>query len=472
MFGQRVALGAIVAIAAMLAVAPRSAHATMFGEVTCTRCVMDVAGARFTVNGKIVMEPLSVDVVGYTDTWKFGSLALRDVVATARDRGNTIQACIAGKLGESRLVGCSTLPRSLDRLKELTAADITWRLAGKGGTGRGAGHLAWDGPRGLRLARGHVEVELPPRTHGLGTTHAKLVADLAGTLSPLDLQVTGNARIGELDAAPFHLEDVELPVAVRVRTDRGTVMIAPQGQIVARAGEATIGLGSRVLRIWEPTLAIHDAQPFAWSALLDQDQILAWTAITGLPVELDAGSATVRIADGGVHVDHTRFDALGANVALDAFDIRPDSPSDAMMHIRGLPLARVLHLVTRDRIEGNGTLDADLALHRDEHGLAIKHGTLHARSGGELHVRDFAWTQQIASSVMGVALHRRVATTLADFNYDRLALIVRPRGSEPESMLALHGSGKHVPQELDITVNLHGARSAARWLVSRVYRSE
>src|SRR5512140_269166 len=146
MLGHRVAIGVLV-LGAMLGVSPSAAHATMFGELACNRCVIDVAGARFTITGKIATEPLSIDVVGYTDTWTFGSLALHDVVATARDRGDTIQTCIAGKLGQSRLLACSTLPRSIDRLKELHAADVTWRLVGKDGTGRGSGRLAWTADR-------------------------------------------------------------------------------------------------------------------------------------------------------------------------------------------------------------------------------------------------------------------------------------------------------------------------------------
>ena len=98
---------------------------------------------------------------------------------------------------------------------------------------------------------------------------------------------------------------------------------------------------------------------------------------------------------------------------------------------------------------------------RDTVGLAIERGELRARGPGDIHVRA---PGKLAGAV------GRIATALEDFAYDRLALVVRAPGNDPESTLVLHGRGEHLPQELDLTVNLHGARLAARSLVSRIGR--
>jgi len=81
-------------------------------------------------------------------------------------------------------------------------------------------------------------------------------------------------------------------------------------------------------------------------------------------------------------------------------------------------------------------------------------------------VRDAAWANRLTASIHGVEVHRRIENALSDFAYDRLALVVRAPGSDPDATLVLHGRGKRVAQELAITVNLRGVRTTARTLLA------
>lgn len=308
----------------------------------------------------------------YVPRMTVGSIALREVVARVRDRGDALEACVAADAFGSRLVACSALPRSLDLLQDLHDVAVTWRLAGAGATGHGTARLSWTG-------------------------------------SANAFAITGVARAAALDLGGVGLRDAELPLDLRVSRD-----------------------GMR--------LAAH------------KPLVIGWRAIAGLPVDLGPGSAMLSLLHDGVRVEHARLAAQGAALAVDPFDIRNGLPVAATLHVRGLALARVLEVATRGRIQGSGMLDADLQLRRDGGRLAISNGTVRARGPGNLRVRDFAWTDQIARSSMGMELHQRIASTLEDFAYDQLSLVVRPR--ETPSTLVLHGHGEHIPQQLDITVNV------------------
>jgi hypothetical protein len=49
-----------------------------------------------------------------------------------------------------------------------------------------------------------------------------------------------------------------------------------------------------------------------------------------------------------------------------------------------------------------------------------------------------------------------------DFAYDRLTCVVQPRGRDPEAILLLHGRGTRVPQEVELAINIRGARALAQ----------
>lgn len=281
-------IAAIVVALGMLAT-----HADA-ASVTCAPCTVTIAGTPIELTGSFGLDPQGLDVTARTDHWSLGGLDLHDVVATARDHGDAIRACVSGSVGGARLVACGSLPRSFASLRAAAGADFAWRLDGAGFTGGGTGRLAW-----------------------------------------------------------------------------GT---------------------------------------------------------------------------GGVRLEHV------------------------VAQVHGLALARVLAVVTRDRVTGTGDLDGELELRRGSDGLEIVRGGLHARGGGELRVRDAAWLDGLVADGEGVALHRRIAATLLDLAYDHLALTLAPPGGIADGTLELRGHGRRLDQDLDLTCHLHGLRVAAHSLATLLDR--
>ncbi len=441
------ALAIVVALAGQSPAAPSS-------RISCDRCVTTIAGTRVTFTGTVL--PV-VDFTARTPRWTIGELAFRDVVVDAHERDGAIHACAAGTLFGARLVACASLPRSLSALRQLRGIQVAWRVTRGDASGHGDARVAWGDDDGEIRLDTHVELALPARISGLALAGATASAKISGTLSPLALSIDGRARADILRVASLHARDVELPIDVRVELDHDALEIAPRVPIAARAESATIDF----VHVIAPVLALHDVRPFTIDALATDSYEVAWTAIAGLPVDLGAGSAAVTLVDDGVRVDHTRLDAFGGGIAIDPFEIRADTPTTAWLHLRGLALGDVVDLVTRGRVYGTGVLDGDVEVRRDASGLEIERAELRARARGDVHVRA---PGKLAGPV------GNIATALADFAYDRLALVVRAPGNDPESTLVLHGRGEHLPQELDLTVNLHGARVAARSFVSRVGR--
>jgi hypothetical protein len=140
---------------------------------------------------------------------------------------------------------------------------------------------------------------------------------------------------------------------------------------------------------------------------------------------------------------------------------------EATLHVRGLPLGQMLALASDNKLEGSGLLDGEVALHVDDRGVTLARGALQARASGGFRVRDAGWTTRLMASIHGVEVHRRIENALSDFAYDRLALVVRPAGTDPDATLVLHGRGKRVAQELAITINMRGVRTTARSLQAR-----
>ena len=421
--------------------------------IACDHCTTTIAGTQVTLTGTI----FPVDFTARTPRWTIGDLAFHDVVVEAHDRGDAIHACAAGTLFGARVVACASLPRSLSALRQLRDIAVAWHVTRSGATGRGDARIAWGDADGAVRLETRAELAVHGQLGGLALAGAKASARISGTLSPLDLSIDGRAHANVLAVASLHARDVELPIDVRMELAGGKLEITPHAPIAATASAATID----IVHLIAPVLAIHDAQPFTIDTLAADPHQLAWSAIGGLPVDLGAGSAAVTFMTDGVRVDHTRLDAFGGAIAIDPFEIRADAPTNARVHLRGIALGDVLDLVSHGRVYGTGLLDGDVEVRRDATGLEIEHGDLHARAPGDVHVRA---PGKLAGPVGAIA------TGLADFAYDRLALVVHPPGNDPESTLVLHGRGEHLPQELDLTVNLHGARVAARSFVSRVGR--
>lgn len=400
---------ALVVPRALAIVAAIAGHAPAQLSVTCTHCTIAIAGTRMTVSGTLAPD---LALTAYTPTWQLGELALRDVVIKAHGKSDAFHACAAGTVVGARVVACGLVSRHGDAL----------RIAG--------GHARFTATTG-------------PLT---GTS---LDVALSGSLSPLALDVVGSARARELAIA--HASGVELPIDVQLVRDHGDVAIAPRSPLVAHA----VAIDSDV-RLIAPQLVLA-AAPISLAALATGGHALHWTDTTGLPIELGAGSATLQLVTGGVRVTAARLAVLGGAVAIDPFVITGAGTPPTTLHCRGLALARVLDAVGQGRVHGTGLLDGVVEL--DD---GVVSASLRARGTGDVHVHGIGGT-------LGKSL-ARVSSALEDFTYDRLTLVVSPPGNEPESTLVLHGRGTHIPQELELTVHLHGARTAARSLVARIGR--
>ncbi|HEX3764017.1 MAG TPA: YdbH domain-containing protein, partial [Kofleriaceae bacterium] len=140
----------------------------------------------------------------------------------------------------------------------------------------------------------------------------------------------------------------------------------------------------------------------------------------------------------------------------------PDRPLDLVIHARDLELHRVLGSVARGHADGRGALDGELALRIAGGGAALQRAVLRARPRGTLQLSDPAWRAQVSASAAGFALHQRIAATLADFEYLRLVAVLHPAGSDPDLQITVQGRGKQIAQDLELTINLRGLRSAAR----------
>ena len=457
-----------LALALVLA-APHQALAGSSAQLD--HCVISIAGARISVTGTLSTEPLSVDLVGYADRWTLGALTLRDVVATARDHGDAIRACVAGSAAGTRIFACSVLPRSVAALRGLRGVDATLQVSGATARGRGTARIAWTHGGAIRIERSHVELQLAERpTAAVAATGARMRIDASGSLSQLDLEVTGEARASALEVGAVHVQDAALPIAVRATTDEdGTLVISPRGAIVARAQQASLRIGGRTLAVADPELVVHDERPFSIGAFLGDVHVLSWSALSGLPIAVEEGAIGLRMLPGGVRVEHGRLRALGAELSTEAvtFDGRL---VDVAIDARGLDLAQVLAILGRGRVMATGVLDGQVVIRADDHGLAIRSATLRSRHAGVIRMPSFDWSKQALVSVTGIALHSRILATLADFAYDRLAIEMQPRGADPEARVVMSGHAKRLAQELDLVVNLRGVRDVTQELISRVER--
>ncbi len=445
------------------------AAACTTGQLAFDHVRVPIAGTNVTLTGRIASEPFAIDVTGYTRRWVVGGLELSNVVVTVRDRGDAVQACVAGDAFGSRLLACGSLPRSLERLQQLHEVAVTWRLDGAGPTGHGTGRVAWGGDHAIRLERGHFDLALPKQLAGASLSGATIIGELSGTLAPLDLEVSAHGHAATLVRSSTHVRELEVPLELRAKQTLAGLEITPRGPIVARAEDATIDVASSPVSFVAPTLVVHDARPFELAELSGERHELAWAAIAGAPVDLGAGTATLRALPDGVRVERARGVTHEATLVLDPCDIRAGSAFASMLHVRGLALARLLE-PAHGELEGTGVLDADVAFAHDGSGFSLVQAAVRARGRGELRFRDLTSKKELGDVVRSLAVHRRVAATLSDFAYDRLELRVRPVGRGPESTLVLHGRGNQIAQELDLVINLHGVRKTARWLMARLDR--
>jgi len=57
--------------------------------------------------------------------------------------------------------------------------------------------------------------------------------------------------------------------------------------------------------------------------------------------------------------------------------------------------------------------------------------------------------------------YQRIGAALADFRFSKLAVVI---GDEPDVHLEVRGQGKRIPQQIDLVLNVRGAREVANRL--------
>ncbi|HEY6038184.1 MAG TPA: YdbH domain-containing protein [Kofleriaceae bacterium] len=413
-------------------------------SLRCKPCTLPILGSRVQVEGTIDDAPLAVHLVGRAQEFRFGAVALHDVSIVARDRGASIETCIAGTLAGGRLTACTRLPPSLGGIEAMHAADLRWQLANGPVTGKGTARLAWD-RRGVRIERGKIALASTARTlGGVALGPAKLTAQVDGDLSHLSLELAGNLQVDSVDAGPLHLRFIALPIALHEEGATAT----PRTTWIASVGEAALDLGTRTAHLVGPSLVVHDAEPFAWSAFLADPHRLGWTALTGLPIAAGAGGFTLRYPQ----VTDARVAILGGELRVVPFAL---GSQDLTIHAEALAVADLAALASGGRMTGTGVLDGNVHLHRGD----IERGIFAARAPGTLELRDPLWPKLLESIQTGAALHRRILLALSDFAYDTWRIDVQPPGLDPDCIVVLHGHGLKIPQDLDLTFNVRGLRS-------------
>jgi len=244
----------------------------------------------------------------------------------------------------------------------------------------------------LLVRRGHARLVIPGQD-GDGATLATttVVADLSGNLSRLELDLRGTATTARVELHSGHasatLRQLALPFAVHTSLANGELQIAEAAPLIVRVGGAMVAAFGATVEL-APTITLHAGWPH-WRAEI------AWTGV-----------------------------ALGA----------------------------VLSTATGGRVVGTGALDGELAFRGNGTNATLVRGVANA-AGGDLKLTDGAWIGRLAASARGqdLSIHRRIAATLADFAYSRLALVF---GTDPAVQISLDGRGKRIAQDLDLVVNV------------------
>ena len=438
-----------------------------FSGVVFDHTVMTIAGAAVAVSGTVDVRSHALDLVA----------RVGDLVATVRGTGARARACVTGHVADATLTACGVVPASLAALKQLRGLDVTWQLAAPDWRGHGTGTLAWrDGE--LVLDRGHAGlVAISGQLAG-----ATIAAELHGALTHLAVDVTGEARTAALalrdGSVATTLHDLALPFALHVSAPDGVVAVRAITPLVARGTEAMLELGPTAIAVRRPVIALatagellawphrldwtadeatwHDVTVASPSGTIDTTNTLAWTAITGIgPLDGGAGALAFTAAGERVRVTSGWIGIAGGIATVEPF-VTTGAPHDVVVHLDNVELEPLLAVVGRGRIEGTGLLDGRLVVRVDGAATTIVGGTLRAHSIGSIRVADAAWRTKTTSAAGGLALDKRIAAALGDFEYAGLDANLGTHGHELQ--INVHGQGKHIPQELDLVLNLNGIR--------------
>jgi hypothetical protein len=420
------------------------------GDETATpppvqRVVVDGAEVR-SPNGAITIDAtidlpgrtrgarLAIDAVARTATWRLGPITLRDVAVTARGAGDRVHVCADAGLAGATAEACTDVPSGAAALRRLRALDVALTATAPTGaalawSARGHATIAWSAEGPITITGGHLDGALPARdAGGLAATPIALRAELSGSLSPLALDVVGDAR-----AERVEWKDGKISVVARGLAAPFALRAGPSGLVARRAlalsaDDAVVSLPGVTLPLAHPTAIVADA---------------------GAPLALDARA--LRLAGG-------HAGALGGELSIDPVAITPGAASHLVVHARAIRLEQLLALIGKGYVVGAGPLDGEATIELAPGRTTIVGAALRARTPGVLRVVDKTWRDYALGAIPDFAIHRRIAGALADFDYGRLTAVLGPPGADPELRVELHGRGRAVDQELDLTINLRNVR--------------
>ena len=189
---------------------------------------------------------------------------------------------------------------------------------------------------------------------------------------------------------------------------------------------------------------------------------LAWRSASIHRLALGGGEVTLVAAGETWRIDRAKAAAYGGTVAL----ARPAMIDEAIrLDVRGLQLGALLAAVSPSAA-----------------GVGVLAGTIRVRGGelegidllstrGSFQIGTGAWLDDAAQAIAAgqVAVPQRIGGALADFRYDRLALALTGAGT-PVLRIQLRGTGRRIPQALDLVINIRGLRDAAT-VLARAWES-
>jgi hypothetical protein len=465
-------------------------------ELRVEHGVLDTAVGPVAVDGTISLPergPITLDARAHLDTYRAGAITARDVVLTAHDAGGALRVCARATVADAAVDGCTSVPAVPDALRALHAVDVSGTAHAGGWSASARAHLAWDEGH-PRVSGGHVHVmSTALAARGLSAGATVLDADVAGSLAPLGISIGGRAHtdhaIAHAGGAAATLHAISLPFVLRVTAPHGTLTVSAPAALVATASDATLALGDHSVTIDQPRVVLRDAGPIVvardqlpisklrWSAagaslggvhvahpsgviaVRGGEQSITWRALDGgdLPMPLGAGELRFAVDRGGPRVLGGHASLLGGELTVDP---SRGPARGVVIRARNLELTPLLALIAHSRVTGRGRLDGALALSLEGAHPSIRSFTLTARGHGTLQVTDHDWQARAVVHIPSLAIHRRIVAALADFSYAHLSIALAPPGVEPELRVVLHGRGRLVDQEVDLSVAFHNVRTS------------
>jgi hypothetical protein len=180
------------------------------------------------------------------------------------------------------------------------------------------------------------------------------------------------------------------------------------------------------------------------------------------PLQLTDASVPVSLSGESILVGDGRAGLLGGLLTSEPFEL-DGSSVHVVLRARQLQLDALLSRTAR--VSGTGLVDGTLEIDHGSEGIELSRGELHATGPGGLRLEDARLRERIAKEESPLAVHAVLAGAVTDFRYDSLVAELRPRGSANELTLTARGHGRKNQQELEIAINVRGARAAASRLL-------